>query len=835
SRVPASTRPLTVRVTNPAGAFGTAGRASVGRARPVSDDAWGRPPADYDGPGGPGGPTGPGRTGRGAGGPDAIARAKKRKRLNLIIASFAVFIMMIGAGVVGFTYYSTNVVLPDDVPLPLSTTIFANDYKKVIAKLGEENRQFVTINQIPEFVQHEVASAEDRKFYEHSGVDYTGIARAAWNNFTGGSKQGASTITQQYARNAFANLQDDTYGRKIREAIMASKLNDKYDKNTIMQHYLNTIYFGRGAYGIEAAAQAYFGKSVSKLTVAEGAVLAGVIKQPVPDSATGHKGFDPAVNPEAAKDRWGYVLQGMVEKGWLKPEEKPTEYPTKSLIAPKAGNSMVGVDTPYGNVVNYVMQELAEQGLCVPGAEPKDGKPACRDAGFRIKTTIDPKMQDAAIAAARRGTKGSVMSTQQKDMMAALVAVQPGTGRVLAYYGGDSGAGFDYAGKNVDTAGNVTGGHPPGSSFKVYTLAAAINAGISTKSYWDSANYHVPNSKLVIRNANENFKASCGKSCTLEESTLKSFNVPFYHISEKIGPDKIVDTARDAGITTMWTSADNPPKAIDITKKSGKEVSPDPFFNVVSYGQYGVTVLDHANGMATFAARGKYAKAHFVLRVEKINENTGAWQAIPNSGEKLKLEQRIKPEVADNVTEVLKKYPKQINHGLDDNRPVTGKTGTWELDEKSNHNADAWMVGYTPQLATAVWVGNAGKRKALFTKSGGELYGANVPADVWQKFMNKALADQEIKKFPENVQIVGDDSAGDGVKPAPPSQENNPNSSCTIPIPGFCDNGGNNGGRNNGGGGNNNGGGGNNNGGGGFPGGTGAGVLPSTPPGRNQG
>lgn len=248
---------------------GLAGRATVGRAgvAPVSGGGAG-------GPGGPGGPSGPGRGGRGgrgAGDPNTIARAKKRRRINMLIAGFAIFIMLAGIGVVGFTYYSTTVVLPEQLPLPLSTTVYAKDNKTVLATLGDQNRQLVKIGEIPQHVQDAVAAAEDRNFYRHSGVDYKGIARAAWNNISNGDKQGASTITQQYARNAYASLKDDTYARKVKEAILASKLSEDYTKAEIMEHYLNVIYFGRGAYGIEAAAQTYFGVPTKKLTVAQAA------------------------------------------------------------------------------------------------------------------------------------------------------------------------------------------------------------------------------------------------------------------------------------------------------------------------------------------------------------------------------------------------------------------------------------------------------------------------------------------------------------------------------------------------------------------------------------
>ncbi|HEX5543736.1 MAG TPA: transglycosylase domain-containing protein, partial [Micromonospora sp.] len=367
------------------GAGAVSGRATVARAavRPGSG-----------GGSGPGGPSGPGRrASRSKDDPEARRRAKRRKRINWLIASFAVFIMLSGAGVVGGTYYATTVPLPKDLPLPLASTVYYANGKTQLAKLGEFNRSFVKIDQIPEHVQHAVAAAEDRNFYEHSGVDYVGIARAAWNNLTGGSKQGASTITQQYAKNAM-DLQGG-YARKVKEAILASKLNDEYSKPEIMERYLNTIYFGRGAYGIEAAAQTYFKKSVDKLDEAEGAVLAAIIKQPVATAA--HKGYDPGVNPEVAKDRWNYVLGGMVEEGWLTKEKRDElAYPEKTLQPlPKDGHCYVGcgVATPAGNVVNYIKAEFVEMKLC----EDVDScGEEIKKKGYRITTTLDHRLQKAA-------------------------------------------------------------------------------------------------------------------------------------------------------------------------------------------------------------------------------------------------------------------------------------------------------------------------------------------------------------------------------------------------------------------------------------------------------
>ncbi|MGN9764110.1 transglycosylase domain-containing protein [Micromonospora sp. SD12] len=790
----------------------SAGRASVGSAAVggVSGRATARAsvsPAS-GGPGGPGGPTGPGRRARGAGDPAGAARAKKRKRVNLLIASFAVFIMLAGLGVVGFTYYSTNVVLPEDTTPPQATTLYASDNKTIIAKVGTQNRTLVTIDQIPTHVQDAVAAAEDRNFYEHSGVDYKGIVRAAWNNVSGGSKQGASTITQQYARNAFDNLKDDTYARKVKEAILASKLNDEYTKPQIMQHYLNIIYFGRGAHGIEAAAQTYFGRPANKLSVAEGAVLAALIKQP--EANAGHKGYDPAVNPTDAKSRWEYVISGMVAEGWLNAPGKPqaptlAEYPTKTLRKPSQGGAGIdyGVNTPYGNVINYVKQEMRDKGICVDKEDQvTDAKPLCSQAlmsgGYKIRTTIDTKIQKAAVETAQRSRKGSELSDQPPNLMAAVVAIEPKNGRVLAYYGGDNGTGTDYAGKNTDASGNPYGGHPPGSSFKIYTLAAALKEGKALESRWKGRAFTPKGTKFKVSNAGVD-NPECGDSCTLTVSTLKSLNVPFYHVTETIGPDKVVDMAAKAGVSMMWRSDTNPPKGYDLTKTDPKDIAPSPFFHVVGYGQYPITVLDHANGVATFANQGRYHKAHFLYSVEKRDELTGKWKKIADEGS-LKGEQRIDKNVVADVTSVLEQYPARVDHKLDDGRKAASKTGTWELKSNSDDNGDAWMIGYTPQIATAVWVGNVKDRKPLKLKNGTKISGGNLPGTIWERFMDEAhkVKDWEKKDFPPAAN-VGDPNTGNGEAPPPPPPPSGPPNCDPLGL--FCPpGGGNNGGGNNGGG-----------------------------------
>ncbi|TQL36252.1 transglycosylase domain-containing protein [Salinispora arenicola] len=747
----------------------------------------------------------------------------------MLIAACAVFIMLAGVGVVGFAYYSTNVVLPNQIPLPQSTTVYTSDGKGLVAKLGNENRTLITVSQMPQHVRHAVAAAEDRNFYRHSGVDYKGIARAAWNNFTGGDRQGASTITQQYARGAYESLEDDTYTRKVREAIFASKLNDDFSKEKIMENYLNVIYFGRGAYGIEAAAQTFFGKAASKLTVGEGAVLAGIIKQPEP-SAT-HNGFDPATAPDEAKSRWDYVLDGMVAEGWLDAAERPTEFP--EVKPPAEGGNGFGVATPRGNVINYVRAEMEQWGLCTnTGAD--EVKPSCADelrkGGYKITTTIDDKMQTALEKAARAGVKGSVLDGQPDNLMAAGVAIDPKTGRVLAYYGGESGGDIDLAGKNT-TDGILFGGHPPASSFKVYTLAAAIEAGISVNSRWDATPFTPEGYEGKIHNASRN--AHCGKSCTLDESTVKSYNVPFFHVAEQIGPDKVVSMARQAGITTMWT--DNPVKPYNLLAEKPEDLAPARFDHVVGYGQYPITVLDHANGLATLANDGLYHKAHFVLKVEQKDKATGEWKVVRGTGEKLDGQQRIRKGVTDEVTAVLKQIPSQNGNALSGRRQAAGKTGTWELLD-TPHNSNAWMVGYDDNLATAIWIGAnpEAESKAILNKNNKNIGGSDLPADLWQRFMNEALDGKPKSDLPR-ITGVGDDTAGNGELPKPPEPPD------CGPLGLFCpggdddddDNGGgDNGGGDNGGGDNGGGdnGGGGNNGGRGNNGGGGGGDIGFPPP-----
>jgi membrane peptidoglycan carboxypeptidase len=770
---------------------GTAGRAAVARAAVRPTPGY-NGMGELDGPagGGPGGPGGGGRGGRGDNDP-AGKRAKRRRRTNILTAAAAVLVMLLGAGVVGGTYFfdSVDVVQPKTESQP--NTILASDGKTVLAKEGAQNRIVVPSDKISEMVENAVAGAEDKNFYDHGGIDMKGIARAAWNNFSGGDTQGASTITQQYARHA-ASLKDISYNRKLREAVIARKLESKYEKRDIMGFYLNAIYFGRGAYGIEAAAKAYIGPSKSvlakpgtkeALTVSEAAVLAAVIKQPE-RAEGGHQGYDPQYNLEAAKERWTYTLNNMLEMKWITPEERQAaKYPetNKVLIPSKKGKRPASTTTgAAGMVLRHVNDELTALGI----DEDKQAK-----GGYSITTTIKVDVQKAAEEVGSRKSDESPMNKLSSKYQSAIVAINPSNGAVLGYYGGDDPTGWDFAGLNTQD-GKPVGGVSPGSTFKIYTLAAAMDADISFKTHWDSTQDKTTGGK--INNAGRDPGALCGgqiKFCDLETSTIQSYNFPFYWIANGLGTDKIIEAAKKAGIRHIWGEGD---KLLDLDKTDNSTWKKS-FGNEVAFGQYRVLPLEHVNGVATFANGGIYNKAHFVTKVDHRNELTGVNKTEYNF--KADNKRVFQADRMSDIDGVLQKIPSHAGKSLGGGRPAIGKTGTWEYVNskgKTDGNGDAWMVGGTPQIAAGVWVGGKDSRVQLKDADGSNMFGSDTPGLLWQKFMKRVTEGTPIERFQDRIR-TGDDNSKFQNGVAPPVVEQ-PQLPCN-PLFGPCDpgNGNNNG------------------------------------------
>jgi membrane peptidoglycan carboxypeptidase len=623
---------------------------------------------------------------------------------------------------VGVVYASTEVPTADSLTSKQTTVFYYSDGVTEMARLAdaEGNRTNVGLAQVSEPARQAVLAAENRSFYSDPGISVTGIARAAWNNLTGGSTQGGSTITQQYVKNAFLTA-DQTFSRKFKELFLAVKLDNSYTKDEILENYLNTIYFGRGVYGIEAAANTYFGVPAAQLTAEQGAVLAVLIRSP--------SAYDPESNPEGAQDRWGLVLDAMVEEGWLdRSARSAMVYPP---VQPRIDSNLGIPAGPEGLIVRQAIDELR---ATYPDLEAQ---------GLRVTTTVDKEHQEAAVAAVTDVMEGEDVEVLRQ----ALVAVDPKTGGVLAYYGNPRGSGEGV----IDYAQSY---RQPGSAFKPYTLATALQEGISVTARRNGTSPQTFPDRPgnPVRNASN---AQCA-ACTLTEAMTRSLNTTFYGLAYEVGPSDVAVTARAAmGIPETWPDEPSVPQELrgltTLTSAETKQTG-----GSIGIGEYEVRPIDQAVGFATLAAGGVRHRPHFVAQVAdssgavlKTNDGSGdATQAIPAN-------------VANDVTYALKGVADHSRRSLDGDRPVASKTGT--QGKNDTDNTDAWMVGYTPSLSAAVWMGSDG-RAAIRNASGSIIYGSGLPGQIWQQFMDAALAGTPEEPLPSRPLITGD--TGRGV-PAP--------------------------------------------------------------------
>ena len=630
-------------------------------------------------------------------------------------------------------YMIVDVPKPGDIRTAQVSTILASDGSE-LAKIvpPEGNRVDVNIDQIPGHVRDAVMAAEDRDFYTNPGVSFSGFARAFKNNIFGGDLQGGSTITQQYVKNALVGDARSGVGglvRKAKELVISTKMSREWSKDAVMQAYLNIIYFGRGSYGISAAAKAYFDKPVEQLTVSDGALLAALIQRP--------STLDPAVDPEGAAERWNWVLDGMVTMGALSPTDRAAQVfpPTVSADAARAANQTTG---PNGLIERQVTKELLDLFNI--------DEQTLNTEGLQVTTTIDPKAQKAAEEAVTDTLDG-----QDPDMRSAVASIDPRTGGVKAYYGGTDANGFDFA----------QAGLPTGSSFKVFALVAALQQGIGLGYQIDSS--PVTLNGVTITNVEG---GGCG-TCNIAEALKRSLNTSYYRLMLKLknGPVDVAKAAHDAGIAESFPGVDH------TLSEDGKGGPP---YDGIVLGQYQSRVIDMASAYATLAASGVYHKPHFVQKVVNADgEVLFDASQQDNAGE-----QKIDKAVADNVTSAMQPIAGYSNgHNLSGGRPSAAKTGTNQLGD-TGANRDAWMVGYTPSLSTAVWVGTTEGTKALVNKSGGPVYGSGLPSDIWKATMDGALQGTDNETFPKPTEIGG--YAGPPVAPPPPPPPPPPPSETVI-------------------------------------------------------
>lgn len=633
----------------------------------------------------------------------------KRSRLNVVawivgvlgcLVPLAVVVMAV---VFLFTYLGASVPGPDAIKQNQVATILdsrGGEIARIVPPEG--NRTDVSIDKIPKAMQDAVIAAEDREFRTNAGFSVSGLARAALGQLTNNADAGGgSTITQQYVKNALVG-DERSYTRKFKELAIATKMSNEWSKDDIMAAYLNTIYLGRGAYGVSAAAKAYFNKDITQITVPEAAVLASSIRSP--------SYYDPATNPAAAQERWRYVLDGMVTIGALTPQDEASlKYPRVAAPRDTSGNVTSG---PNGLIKQQVLAELNSLNISEQDVQTE---------GLKITTTIDPQVQRSVVSAANGQLEG-----EPKNIRDAVVSIDPGTGAVRGYFGGNDGQGFDYAQAGLQT----------GSSFKVFALVAALEQGIPLSKVYSSSSFTAPGGNTVTNSDGE----SCG-SCNLATALKLSLNTVYYRLMLDLdGQAKAVaDAAHQAGIAQSFGDIKE-----TLTNADGSGVE-----GGVVLGQYQSRVIDMASAYATLANQGVYHAPHFVQKVE-TSDGTVLYERKSDAGER-----RFSAAVANNVTSAMEPIAAYSRgHALDGgSRPSAAKTGTTQLGD-TGQNKDAWMVGYTPQLSTAVWVGtDAGV--ALKNYTGSIVYGSGLPSDIWQAAMDGALDGQPIEQFPEPAAIGG--------------------------------------------------------------------------------
>ena len=624
----------------------------------------------------------------------AARRSKKKQKhwmRRIIFAGIIVFVL----GVVGFiiALALTTVPSPNELSTTQATIVYYADGKNEVGRLGDTTRRSVPLASIPIVTQHAILAAEDRDFYTHGGISPIGFVRALFNNVSGGSTQGGSTITQQYAKNAFLT-QERAWSRKIKEALLSIKLETVSSKDQILEDYLNTIYFGRNAYGIDAAARNYFGKPVENLNLGQSAMLAAIINSPNFYSNPDHN--------DRLNGRWRYVLEGMVGQGWITQEEADSaKYPN---INRAVNANRLGGQTGY--LIQAVKNQLLTQGFTEQEIEK---------GGLRIITTLDKQAEDSAIAAVE--TQGPKSKT--KGLRIGLASVRPGTGEIVAMYGGE-----DFITSQINNATRPFA--QAGSTFKPFALAAATEKDYNLHTVWPG------NSPITVNGYTlTNYNDKSYGQVSLLKATLKSINSAYVTLESAVGVDAVADAAVRAGVptTTPGLNLDN----LDLTFVLGT-ASPSG--------------LSMANAYATFANQGTQSSTTIVKQV--IGQNGGLlFEYTPT------LNTAFDSRVANTVTYALNQNVERgtafAARALE--RPAAAKTGT------TDGNKSAWLVGYTPELSTAVLMAKEIEGIPVSLSGTGGLKtvtGGSFPTAIWTAFMKGALKNAPVSQFPSPPDSIND-------------------------------------------------------------------------------
>jgi penicillin-binding protein 1A len=624
-------------------------------------------------------------------------RIRRRKRAALVLAVFGAAVLAVtlsvglGAGAALSSGCNLNSLRP--VEIGQNSFVFAANGSLLGTIPAEKNRQPVTLAQMSPWLPKATVAIEDRRFYEHGGVDYEGIVRAAWRDLTAGRVvEGGSTITQQLARNLYIGHNERTIQRKLTEACLAMKLSQNRSKAWILENYVNQVYYGNQAYGIEAAAQTYFSKPARKLTLLQSALLAGLPQAP--------SSYDPLHAPDKALARRNEVLSAMLSSGAITRRQFRAAIATTDLDL-RPGTLYQTLRQP--DFFRYVIDELQRQ----------YGTNTVRSGGLKVYTTIDPRLQRQANLA----IKGTL--TEKTDPASALISIDPRNGAIKAMVGvipGNKGNQYNLVSQ---------GRRQPGSTFKTFVLAAAIAEGMNPDTtYYTSAPFTCATGPWCIAQPwhVETYSHSYLGSVSLTRATLSSDNSVYAQLTLDVGPEKVRQMATRLGIN----------------------FGGQPTVAAMGLGglRDGVSPLDMASAYATIAAGGIRSKPMAIKRVVladgKVDSEAG-WG-------KPDRRRVIADWVAAKVTDVLEqniKYGTGYPNATLYDRPAAGKTGTTE------EHSDAWFCGFTPNLSTTVWIGYPNARVPMTNVHGISVAGGTFPAIVWHKFMVAALDGTPALEFPQ--------------------------------------------------------------------------------------
>jgi len=630
---------------------------------------------------------------------------------------------------VAFVVLYRAVDIPDpnqDFQTQTTYVYYADGKKEPLGQFATQNRNSITYAEMPEMVKDAVVSAEDRSFWTNQGIDPRGILRAAFSNARGGSTQGASTITQQYVKILYLT-QEQTYKRKAKEAIMSLKLHRQQSKEQILEGYLNTIYFGRGAYGIDAAARAYFDVPAKRLNLRQSAVLAAVLNNP--------GRFDPA-NGDAAKealeDRYEYVIDGMADTDQV--SRQSADRAARQLPRfPK-----VTADSAYGGQRGHALA-LVRRELLRTGKVTED---QIDGGGLRVYTTLQRKVMNAAREGVREAKPQGL-----KDLHAAVATVEVGTGALRGFFGGQ-----DYLDSQINWA---VSGSQPGSTFKPFALAAGLEAGFSLKDTFEgNSPFEVGDAE--IHNQGEGTGSNFGSSLSLLEATKNSVNTAYVDLTMSLpnGPEDVVDMA-----TRLGVPKDTKARSMDRLHDS-PGLKPEA---TVALGSATVSPINMANAYGTVANDGQYTGVYVI---DKVVDRDGEVLYRHRS----KSEDALREDVSHDVSYALQENAKS-GTGTSANtigRPIAGKTGTATASNASgkDHVSSSWFVGYTPQLSTAVMYAR-GKGNEPLNDYLEPFFGGTYPAQTWAAVMRRAMEGMEVESFPPPARVDGE-APESGHEPPPP-------------------------------------------------------------------